>query len=247
MNWYFMEDGQQRGPMTDEEFEGFIKSGRVRLDTLVWNEGMSGWGTYDSTKGGAFLEPPVIAPRHTCVECKRSFPDEEMIRYQDFWICASCKPIFFQKLKEGAKLPGTTAYGGFWIRAVAKIIDGLIQGVFSILLFFAFMPFFSFRNNRFDVTGMLVWGGMQGMGILFGLAYAVFFLGKYGATPGKMAVGLKVVTSEGDPIDYKRAAARYFAEILSGLICYIGYIMIAFDDERRALHDRLCDTRVVYK
>ncbi len=242
-----MENGQQQGPVSEEEFEDSVQFGRIGPDTLVWNEELTGWKPYAAVHSGRPDAPPVIFPRHTCVECKRSFPVDEVIRYQDSWICAACKPIFFQKVKEGAKLPGTILYGGFWIRVVAKIIDGLIQGVFGMLLVLAFLPFLSFEGGASDTTSFLLWGGVQGGSLLFALAYTVFFLGKYGATPGKMAVGLKVVTSEGDPIDYKRSAARYFAEILSGLICYIGYIMVAFDDERRALHDRLCDTRVVYK
>jgi uncharacterized RDD family membrane protein YckC len=35
--------------------------------------------------------------------------------------------------------------------------------------------------------------------------------------------------------------------IVSGIILLIGYIMAGFDDEKRALHDRVCDTRVIYK
>jgi uncharacterized RDD family membrane protein YckC len=40
---------------------------------------------------------------------------------------------------------------------------------------------------------------------------------------------------------------RYFSEMLSGMIMMIGYIMAGFDDEKRALHDRICNTRVVFK
>jgi uncharacterized RDD family membrane protein YckC len=35
--------------------------------------------------------------------------------------------------------------------------------------------------------------------------------------------------------------------IVSGMILLIGYIMAGFDNEKRALHDRVCDTRVIYK
>ena len=45
----------------------------------------------------------------------------------------------------------------------------------------------------------------------------------------------------------QKAIGRYFAEILSGMICYIGYFMALFDEERRTLHDRLCGTLVVRK
>ena len=78
-----------------------------------------------------------------------------------------------------------------------------------------------------------------------GIAYPTFFLGKYGATPGKMAAGIKVVRPDGEPITYMRAFGRYFADLLSGFIFGIGFIMAAFDDEKRALHDRICDTRVI--
>jgi uncharacterized RDD family membrane protein YckC len=77
------------------------------------------------------------------------------------------------------------------------------------------------------------------------ISYEVGFLGRFGATPGKMACKLKVVTSSGAPISYGRALGRYFASLLSGLILFIGYIMAAFYDEKRALHDRICDTRVI--
>ena len=60
-----------------------------------------------------------------------------------------------------------------------------------------------------------------------------------------MALGLKVIRSDGARITYGRAVGRFFAENLSGLILCIGYIMVAFDGEKRALHDHICDTRVV--
>jgi uncharacterized RDD family membrane protein YckC len=76
-------------------------------------------------------------------------------------------------------------------------------------------------------------------------AYETFFIGKMGATPGKMALGLKVVRADGSPVDYARAAGRFFAKILSGIILAIGYIMAGFDAQKRALHDMICDTRVI--
>jgi uncharacterized RDD family membrane protein YckC len=42
-----------------------------------------------------------------------------------------------------------------------------------------------------------------------------------------------------------RAVGRYFAKIVSGIILMIGYIMAGFDSEKRALHDMMCDTRVI--
>ena len=46
---------------------------------------------------------------------------------------------------------------------------------------------------------------------------------------------------------YLRAFGRFWAEMLSGLVCAIGYIIAAFDDEKRSMHDHICDTRVIFK
>ena len=83
--------------------------------------------------------------------------------------------------------------------------------------------------------------------ILIGITYEVVLIGKYGATVGKMACKIKVVTAEGGPVSYLRAFGRYFAKLLSAVTCLIGYIIAGFDDQKRALHDRICNTRVVYK
>jgi uncharacterized RDD family membrane protein YckC len=89
------------------------------------------------------------------------------------------------------------------------------------------------------------------MGLLVGLvipiAYTTFFVGRFAATPGKMACGLRIITPDGGRVSYGRALGRCFAEWLSGLTLTIGYIIAAFDPEKRALHDRICETRVVYK
>ena len=53
--------------------------------------------------------------------------------------------------------------------------------------------------------------------------------------------------ADGSKISYQRAFGRAWADILSGMICYIGYIIAGFDKEKRALHDHICQTRVIYK
>jgi uncharacterized RDD family membrane protein YckC len=78
------------------------------------------------------------------------------------------------------------------------------------------------------------------------LAYDVYFLTTKGATPGKMALGLKVTRADGGPISAGLAVGRYFAKILSSLTLCIGFIIAGFDREKRSLHDHICGTRVVY-
>ena len=88
---------------------------------------------------------------------------------------------------------------------------------------------------------------LQVAGLGFGVAYNTFMHGKYGATLGKMAVGIRVVMADGAPITFMRAFGRAWADILSSMICYIGYIIAGFDAEKRSLHDHICQTRVIYK
>jgi len=56
---------------------------------------------------------------------------------------------------------------------------------------------------------------------------------------------LRVVTARGDRLPLSLSAGRYLAQLVSSATLSIGYIMAAFDPEKRALHDRICNTRVV--
>jgi uncharacterized RDD family membrane protein YckC len=257
MNWYYVDAGQQAGPVDDAQLEALASSGEILNDTLVWREGMDNWQMYGEIKAprsGALAAPPIVAPaaptlapgEAVCAECGRVFNVQNMIPYGGVHVCAVCKPVFMQKLAEGVSVNiGTLNYAGFWIRVGAKILDGLILGILFLppIIYFAIKGGAQQQPGRFQVFQLL----FQLVYIVANIGYQVFFLGKYGATPGKMACKLRVVTAEGGKISYGRATGRVFAEILSGMICYIGYIIVAFDDQKRALHDRICNTRVVYK
>ena len=63
-----------------------------------------------------------------------------------------------------------------------------------------------------------------------------------------MACGIRVINADGTlKISLGKAIGRGFAEILGQMILYIGYLMVAWDSEKRALHDHICNTRVIYK
>ncbi|MBN1847088.1 MAG: RDD family protein [Deltaproteobacteria bacterium] len=248
MNWYYAEKGSQVGPISDDEFQSLVKKRTITPNTLVWNSTMKDWQKYgDVVKGGTSdaarlsSEATESSKNMTCVECGNTFPKDDMIQYGDSWVCARCKPVFVQKLKEGVNLPVAMEYAGFWIRFGAKIIDGIIISVINEMIEFAagFVWISASNPSRTGISFLLQ--------VAVTAAYTTFLLGRYGATIGKMACKLKVVTPEGEPISYLRAFARHFAEWLSALILFIGYIMAAFDEQKRSLHDRICDTRVVRK
>ncbi len=170
-----------------------------------------------------------------CSECGGEFSEDALIKFGDAMVCAQCKPFFVQRLREGATVAGEMVYAGFWIRVGAKIIDGIIGTIVSLGL--GFIAGLAGGIQAHLIANILSWG--------FAVAYPTYFLGKYSATPGKMACGLKVLRPDGERLTYGRAFGRFFAEVLSAMILGIGYFMVAFDKEKRALHDRICDTRVI--
>ena len=77
-------------------------------------------------------------------------------------------------------------------------------------------------------------------------AYYIFFTGYCGQTPGKMALRIKVIRRDGSDIGYGRAAFReVLGKTISGLLLGIGYLMVAFDEQKQGLHDRMADTYVI--
>jgi uncharacterized RDD family membrane protein YckC len=244
-----MQGNEQAGPVSEEEFQELVNSGIISAETYVWRDGMPDWKHYRNVQAPE-TGVAVAADGRYCVECGNQFPPEELLRFGEALVCASCKPVFLQRMKEGAPVLGALNYAGFWIRAGAKLIDGgilfIVNGLIQALGMFAFLPVAPAQDEpspMFMVVPILTMLAQLAVGV----TYSTWFVGKFAATPGKMACNLKIIMSDGAPVSYGRACGRYFAEMLSQIILWIGYIMAAFDDERRTLHDRICDTRVVYK
>ncbi len=258
MNWYYVDQGQQTGPVSDAQLEDLVRNGKVQPETLVWREGMADWRPYREVMaptpspgplptGGVDFTPGQGAEA-VCAECGKMFSIQDMIHHGEVYICANCKPVFLQKLAEGAQInTGALNYAGFWTRFAAYFLDALM--LFAV----------SFGINLIAGLSAAQAIGAQPKGaialqiILFvinlsiGISYEVVLIGKYGATLGKMACKIKVVTADGGRVSYLRALGRYFAKMLSGFACLIGYIIAAFDGQKRALHDHICNTRVVFK
>ena len=198
----------------------------------------------------------ISANQALCAECGGIFPTDQVLELGGARVCAACKPLRIQKMKEGVAgvpfAPTQSRYAGFWIRVAAKLIDmlliGLVIGVPIALIFFSrFAKLGPKSPTEFPTDMLLLQVVVQVISVLAVVGYNTFFIGKYGATLGKMAVGLKVVMADGSAPTVMRAFGRAWAEQLSGLVCDIGYIIVAFDEEKRGLHDHICNTRVVFK
>jgi len=141
-------------------------------------------------------------------------------------------------------------YGGFWIRFVAALIDGVLV---SIVIW----PVSLMIGVLIGVAGVAV--RMPGIGVhlvngIVGFAFSIcgnwiyeaaMESSSWQATVGKMVLGLKVIDLEGHRISFARASGRHFAKLISAMILLIGYIMAGFNARKQALHDMIAGTLVV--
>jgi uncharacterized RDD family membrane protein YckC len=260
MTWYYADAGRQIGPVEEPALDDLVRAGVVRDDTLVWREGMANWQPHGTARGPKPAAPmpavPIGADSGFCSECGRPFPANQLVALGNASVCAQCKPVYLQRMREGGQAIGARHYAGFWIRFVAIIIDAVILVVIETIVNIPLRMVIGVGSVMgaagvgSGIAGLWAILAAQGLLLLInlaiGIAYEVYFLSSRGATPGKMVLGLKVIRSDGGPISPGVALARYFSRILSAFIFCIGYIMAGFDDQKRALHDRICDTRVIY-
>jgi len=145
-----------------------------------------------------------------------------------------------------ANSPADQPKAGFWIRFVAYLIDSLILGAvqFGIGLALGFAGGAMSGVGGEDGLAMTMVTWLCGM--VIGITYAVFFTGYNGQTPGKMALRVQVVRTDGTPMTYGRAFLReVVGKFISALILGIGYIMAGFDRNKQSLHDRIAGTYVI--
>src|SRR5262249_19451669 len=130
---------------------------------------------------------PAAVETEPCTQCHRPFPKDELMRFENDRICAECKPVYLQRLKEGVRPSMAFVYAGFWIRVAAKILDGLILSVPYIVVIFLILPRLV-AAQRAGNTGLAASCLLQLAVYGLSVAYETWFVGRFGATPGKMAV-----------------------------------------------------------
>ncbi len=122
-------------------------------------------------------------------------------------------------------------YGGFWIRVLAYIIDGILVGIVVGILTLT-----TDDAARNTVSTIVSW-----------LYFAFMESSARQATFGKSLLNMQVTDEQGQRISFLRATGRHFAKILSAIILLIGFIMVAFDSRKQGLLDKLASTLVVQR
>jgi uncharacterized RDD family membrane protein YckC len=133
--------------------------------------------------------------------------------------------------------PVQLAYAGFWIRLLANLIDtAVLLAPTGLLALVDVLP---------NVEGLAVELARL-VATLLTAAYFVICWSR-GGTLGMRVLGLAVVHAEtGERIGVGRALVRYVGYVLGALVCYLGWLWVAFDADKRGWHDMLATTVVVY-
>ena len=253
MTWYYEQDGERVGPVDEEGFQHLLLAGTVGPDTLVWKPGMQAWQAYRhfQAQGSA----PPVPGQSRCVECGLFFDPNQLVQYGEEQVCAGCKPLYTQRLIESGRRPTFAGadgsaeeirFAGFWVRVGAFVVDFLaLSPLIGPLTYFQFAAMYD--ESQGLVQQQIVSHALGGLMTAIYIGYYAFMNAKYEASLGKMAFGLKIVRGNGTRISTKLAIGRAFAWELSSMLCNLGYLFAAFDGEKRALHDMICNTRVIYK
>jgi uncharacterized RDD family membrane protein YckC len=159
-----------------------------------------------------------------------------------------------------APVTGRYALAGWWSRVGAAVIDGIIIGVGALIIVALFGSVFSvgfFASDEAGVISVIVGLLLSFVAIaIVALLYAPLMMARTnGKTLGRMAMGIRVVRANGQPMTFAWAMLREVAvkallfgvagSLTFGLANLADVLWPLWDEENRALHDFVVDTRTV--
>ena len=264
-DWYYADAQQQRqGPLSAEALALRFHQGRIRLDTLVWRDGLAGWQPLRDFSDELALQQ---APAETFYAHREDDPMQAGTADAAATTAASpdghaghspyAPPVAaltsFEPVHAGAEV----IHAGFWKRVAASTIDGILMTLVLLVVL--------------AIGGVLLGIGMKSVAndLASGAVGGFFILGVYGvpivlqaiyftwmhasghqATLGKMAVGIKVVQGDGQRIGTGRSLGRwagyFFLHLFTcGITSVISAFTVGLGLRKQALHDMVADTLVV--
>jgi uncharacterized RDD family membrane protein YckC len=152
--------------------------------------------------------------------------------------------------------PRSVRVAGFWRRFAAGAADVSVLAVVFVLLDMLVtlalgqkVPRLAQLGPDYLVNVAINGDALAEIGLLLlailGFLYFFIFQALRGQTPGQRLMGVRVVDGFGEPPSVGRALARTAAFAPSWALFALGVVWIAFDREKRGLHDRLADTYVI--
>lgn len=258
MQWYYAIDGQRLGPVPHDELERLVQAGTLRPDSLLWRQGMDQWKTLAEVRE---RDPALFAS-----EPPPPLPESAVsLDKEDVSPVVRRVPGFGTEEKPGVS--EELIYAGFWRRAGAFVVDAIIwlfvwEILSNILLLVVFPEMADIRRAVTAAGGFMTYKPtpehlvvmakaypvIMLIGVVWAVTYDSIFLRRFSATPGKLLLGLQVVQVDGTALGLGRIVSRTLLKGVAGLpTIFIGFLIVAFDDQKRGLHDFFCRTRVIKK
>lgn len=232
-SWYVHSGDKALGPYTGQDIKGMIGSGKVIGTTNIALAGGSEWRQAGSIPFFASLfaerSPPPLP---------NSVPKVRV--QQDFAPQGQAPQGYPAYAVDGHR------FAGFWIRTGAHLIDSVCVTAWMIAVAFATGLLMSpLSGGAVSPEAIGVWAGILGWSS--SLAYYIVFTGgTWQATPGKRMLGIQVIRTDGQKVGYGLAFGRMLAYVISSITVYIGFFMVGWTDQKKALHDMICSTRVIH-
>lgn len=152
-------------------------------------------------------------------------------------------------------------YAGFWSRFVAYVIDGVVVGIIEVITLMVtvgptWLVMLRYLSQN-HMTGNPQLGAFPAslplalyLGVLLSVVlpvlYFIIMWGRKGATLGKMAMGIRVVRTNGSNISYGTAFLRYIGyQFISPALFLLGFLWMLWDDRKQTWHDKIASTCVI--
>jgi len=232
MDIWIGRNGERHGPYTESDVRQWLRSGQLSREDLAWYEGLADWQPL------SVLFPDSIAETPSPTNTAPPMPPPLQISNSSL-----------------------EDYAGFWQRFGAWVIDLLVLTVPCIVVFYAMDGFDAYRHLLEQVqSGTAMATALDEyatatrpssiVSIIIGfLYYTLFECSKWQATPGKIALRLRVVDLNGIRLNIGRSAARNFVRLFNivfGLIPIACYLVVAWTSRKQGLHDMLAHTLVLH-
>lgn len=196
---------------------------------------------------------PFVEDRLTrCSRCAEAFCPDCIVEIGGLPYCLSCKTESMRDLRSGVPFRELDM-ATIGRRFMAMFIDGLIVTIPIIVLAFLVLLPLGFLKPQPGMEGLppalAVFGNLLvslGAAAIY-ILYEGLMLAAGGQTVGKRAMRVKVVTAEGGEITKGQAWGRAASRQVLGIVPCLGLIdyLVAFGQERTAIHDMMAKTRVV--
>ena len=143
----------------------------------------------------------------------------------------------------------SVTYAGFWRRLLAFILDSTLYSALLLpVLYLVYGPeyfvWLTTESSSFAVFGFVDFLLTYVLAVIL----IILFWTRQGATPGKLMLDCRVVdVNTLQTLSTKKAIIRCLAYVISALPFYLGFVWMAFDKRKQALHDKLAGTLVIYR